>query len=85
VMGLRGWCSVRACGEIICDGTITKEVQANHIERNYYMYLLLLGSPIDVFSRLLEDHDPHKSYGPGVKHRGDMEYRTRIINQVAPF
>jgi hypothetical protein len=49
------------------------------------MYLLLLGPPIDVFSRLLEHHYPHKAYGPGVKYRGDMEYRKSIINQVTPF
>jgi hypothetical protein len=84
VTGLCGWCSVRAWDDIICDGTIKKEVQANHIERNYHMNLLLLAPPIDVYSRLLEHHDPHKAYGPGVKHRGAMEYRKRIINQVAP-
>jgi hypothetical protein len=49
------------------------------------MYLLLLGPPIYIFSRLPEHHYPHKSYGPGVKHRGAMEYRKRIINKVAPF
>jgi hypothetical protein len=49
------------------------------------MYLMLLAPPIDVFSRLLDHHNPHKAYGPGVKHRGVMEYCKRIINQVAPF
>jgi hypothetical protein len=73
VTGLRGWCSVRAWDDIICDGTITKEVQANHIERIYHMYILLLAAPIDMFSHLLEHHYPHKAYGPGVQHRGSME------------
>jgi hypothetical protein len=74
VMGLRSWYSVRAWDDIICDGMITKEVQANHIERNYHMY-----------RRLLEHHDPHKSHGPGVKHTGDLKYLKWIINQVSPF
>jgi hypothetical protein len=45
VTGLRG-CSVRAWDDIICDGAITKEVQANHIARNYHVYLLLIGPPL---------------------------------------
>jgi hypothetical protein len=56
VTWLRGWYSVRVWDNIICDGTITKEVQANHS-----------GSPIGVFSRLLEHHGPHKDYNPGVR------------------
>jgi hypothetical protein len=70
--------------DIICDGTITNVIQANHIERNYHMYMLLLGPPIDVFIRLLEHHEPHKAYGPGLKHKGAQEYHKRIINQITP-
>jgi hypothetical protein len=57
VTWLRGWCSVRVWDDIIFDETITKEDQANHIEYNYHMYILLLGPPIDVFSRILEHHN----------------------------
>jgi hypothetical protein len=46
VTDLRGWCSVRAWDEIICDGTIAKEVQANHKEMNCHMYRLLLAPPL---------------------------------------
>jgi hypothetical protein len=38
-----------------------------------------------VFSCLLEHHYPHKVYGPGVNHRGALEYRKSIMNQAAPF
>jgi hypothetical protein len=85
VSSLRAWCSVRAWDDLLGDGTISKAIQMNHLDRNYNKYLFLLGPPRDIYIRLSEHHDGKKTYTPGVKHAGAREYRKRMINTIAPY
>jgi hypothetical protein len=86
IFSLRAWYSVRAWDDLIGDGTISKEVQMNHLDRNYHKNPLPnCPPPCDIYNRLSEHHDGKATYTPGVKHAGVREYRKRMINTIVPY